>query len=178
MGHASYSLVPTILWSSWFLFIIEVLRQYIAQVGLELVNLFSHPPHSWGHRCVPPHLATPCFLNSACCTLCTDSWAYVDISGSLSQCHVFPWVCGQTARWEGCLVPMCALSHSPPAFPGSPSCSPSAALSLRIILAACSRSVNPECLGWGWDLTANGTDLHSFGILVLLGWDAGPGVWQ
>lgn len=54
---------PTILRSSLFIFIFEMLRQsfYIAQVGLELINLFSHLPH-WGHRYVPPHLATSYFF--------------------------------------------------------------------------------------------------------------------
>lgn len=162
MGHARCSLVPTILWSSVFIFTFEVLRPsfYIAQVGLELVNPFSYPPHIWGHRCVPPHLATSWFLNPACCSLFAVTaglmWTFLAPlpvpclpTGVWSDCQV---------QWEGCLAPMRASSHSVQVFL-LPLCCP-----LTYDHPSCLHWVcGPRVSGLWWVLTACRTDRRSLG---------------
>lgn len=128
MGHASSSLVPTFLWSSFFIFIWETLRQsfYLAQVDLKLVILLSPSPQCWDHAWPLPVLWTQ---RTALFPFTLGS---VDISGSLPMLCL-PRLCGQMAgavvRMCGisaCFIPLTLLPASPqlPSHPGLASLPP------------------------------------------------------
>lgn len=131
MGLAFVAWFPTFSDLHCLFLFLRFLRQsfYIAQVGLELVNLFSHPPHSWGSQVcttTPGHFL---FFNPS---LLYSLQSHLSLCGHIGlallvQCLPMDVWLDCQVQWgrvfgtHTCFIPLSAI-------PGSPSCSLSAAL--------------------------------------------------